>query len=451
MKKLLFTCLTALAASVTVSAQLTTYMLDDFENGHVNFTSVVNVNPSDNMDTAVVANPASDAVNSTMKCWKWKRLDVGVANQPWAGFWSVLTTPIVAGCQTITIKFYRTNANSLLKIHCESSGSVEFLPKTAPTKVNQWEELTFDVAAHWTKSITVFGFQPDYPADGSTIDIGASMYIDEIKVTTGTPPPPPTSIIFFDDSTDGTDNTYHDGSYVNPTSPSTVLQPALHPGKLPVVSIPVKSGTNALELDWKSVTGGDWAAMVAANGWTVFDVSGMVNLNFWINSPTTIAKSAMPLLHLEASPGNPNGTGSVPVANYMTTDLAANTWTKITIPLADIWAVNTAFTAKDAIHGVFFTQNTIDNVEHILYLDNFIFDNGNFTGLFNPKVENKLNAYYMNGEIRIPNFTGNVQVFDFTGRTIIDGIATDGKISVNMIKGIYIVKTAIGNTKISVR
>jgi len=451
MKKLLFTCLIALAASATVSAQLTTYVLDGFENGHVNFTGAVNVNPSDNMDTAVVANPASDAVNSTTKCWRWTRLDAGAGNQPWAGFWSILTTPIVAGCQTITVKVYRTNANSLLKIHCESSGSIEFFPKTAPTKVNQWEELTFDVASNWTKSITVFGFQPDFPADGSTIDIGAKIYVDEITVTTGTPPPPPTSLTFLDDSTDGTDNTYHDGSYVNPTSPSTVLQPAAHSGKLPVVTSPVKSGTNALELEWKSATGGDWAAMVAANAWAVFDVSTMVNLNFWVNSPTTIAKSAMPSLHLEVSAGNPNGTGTVKITDYMTTDLAANTWTKITIPLADIWAVNTLFTAKDVIHGVFFTQNLIDNVDHIMYLDNFTFDKGSATGLFNPKTENKLNAYYTNGEINIPNFTGNVRVFDFTGKTIIDGIATEGKISVNMKKGIYIVNTAMGSTKISVR
>lgn len=441
--------LAAFAFSAFTMAQ--SYVLDDFENGQVNFTAAVNVNPADNMDTAVVANPAADAVNSTTKCWRWTRLDAGTDNQPWAGFWSTLTTPIAAGCQTITVKFYRTNANSLLKIHCESSGSVEFFPVTPPTKVNQWEELTFDVASNWTKKITVLGFQPDYPADGTTIDIGAKMYIDEITVTTGTTPPPPSSLTFFDDSTDGTDNTYHDGSWVNPTAPSTVMQPEAHGGKFPVVTSPVESGTNALELDWQSVTGGDWVALVAANGWAVFDVSTMVNFNFWVNSPATIAKSAMPLLHFEASAGNPNETGSVKIANYLTTDLAANTWTKITIPLADIWAADATFTAKDMIHGVFFAQNTTDNVEHIMYLDNFTFDKGSSTGLFNPKIENKLNAYYTNGEIRIANFTGNVQVFDVTGKSIINQYSSNGVLKINLNKGIYVVNTTIGNTKISVQ
>jgi len=91
-----------------------------------------------------------------------------------------------------------------------------------------------------------------------------------------------------------------------------------------------------------------------------------------------------------------------------------------------------------------------DGTLHTLYLDNFVFDKVT-TGLFNPKVENKLNAYYTNGEIIIPNFTGNVRVFDFTGRTIINEIATEGKISVKMEKGVYIVNTALGSTKISVR
>jgi len=450
MKKLLFTCFIALAASVMTSAQ-TPYVLDNFENGHVNFTTLVNVNPATNMDTAVVANPASSTVNSTAKCWRWKRLDAGTGNnQPWAGFFSTLTTPIAAGCQTITLKYYRTNANSTLKLHLESSGSIEFLPKTAPTKVNQWEDLTFDVAANWTKSVTIFGFQPDYPVDGTTIDIGAMMYIDEIMVTPGTPPPPPTSLTLFDDSSNTpADLTYHDGSYVNATAPSTVLQPAAHQGKLPVVTTPVKSGTNALELSWKSVSGGDWVAMVAANAFAVFDVSSMVNLNFWINSPAIILKTAMPSLHMEAAAGSPNETGNVNISNYMTTDLAANTWTKIIIPLAAIWAANPLFTAKDQIHGVFFTQNAIDNVQHILYLDNFVFDKG-ATGLFSPKVYNEINAYYSNGEIRIPNYVGNVSVFDITGKTVVTGLVSDGKLKVSVRQGIYILKTADGTAKIAV-
>jgi len=257
MKKLLFTCFIALSASVTASAQLTTYVLDNFENGHVNFTKLVNVNPPDNMDTAVVANPAPDAVNSTTKCWKWTRLDAGINNQPWAGFYATLATPIAAGCQTITLKFYRTNANSLLKLHCESSGSAEFFPEIAPAKVNQWEDLTFNVAANWTKSITILGLQPDYPADGKTIDIGAIMYIDEINFTTGS------------------------------------------------------------------------------------------------------------------------------------------------------------------------------------------------TGIFNP-IENKLNAYFTNGEIQIPNYVGKISVSDITGKTVATGFVTDGKLRVSIGQGIYILKTTNGTAKIAV-
>ena len=448
MKKIFTLLVIALGISAFTMAQ-TPYLLDDFENGHVNFTDLVNVNPPFNMDTAVVANPAADAVNSTTKCWKWTRLDDVGNNQPWAGFYSTLKTPIAAGCQTITVKFYRTNANSLLKLHLESIGSVEFFPVTAPTKVNQWEELTFDVASNWTKSVTVFGFQPDYPADGSTIDIGASMYVDEITVTAGTPPPPPTSIVFLNDVTDGDGTTYHDGSYINAVAPSTVLQPAGYSGKFPVVSSPVESGTNALELQWTSVSGGDWMAMTGENGWAASDVSTLSQFHFWVNSAEGLAKANMPNIYFEAAAGSPNQTGKVLMSTYLTSDLVANTWTEVTIPLADMWATNTAFASQSSIHGIFFSQNATDGVQHTLYLDNFTFDNG-ITGLFSPKAENKLNAYYTNGEIRIPNFTGNVQVFDVTGKTIINQYSSNGIIKINLNKGIYFVNSQNSNSKILV-
>jgi hypothetical protein len=447
MKKLFTFMVMALLFSAFTMAQ--TYVLDDFENGLVNFTSEVHVNPSDNFDVSVVANPASNSVNSTSKCWKWTRLDAGAANNKvWGGFWSILTNPIAAGTTTITVKFYRTNPNSLLKIHCESSGSAEFFPVTAPTKVNQWELLTFDLATNWTKNITVLGFQPDFPADGSTIDIGAMMYIDEITVTAGTPPPPPTKLTLLDDSSDGSDNTYHDGCWINPTAPSTVLQATGHDSKFPVVTSPVKSGVNALELDWKSVTGGDWVALVAGNSWPVFDVTTMVNLRFWVNSPVAIAAAAMPKLYLESTSGNPNHTGKIPLGNYLT-NLAANTWTQVTIPLADFWASDLTFTSKSTVHGVFFCQNAPDNVEHIMYLDLLTFDTGT-TGLFNPKIENNLNAYYTNSEIHIPNFAGNVKVFDVTGKIIANQYTSDGIIKMNLNKGIYFVNSQNANSKLIV-
>ncbi len=74
-----------------------TFVLDDFENGQVNFTEVVNVNPPAHMDIAVVDNPVKDAVNSSNKVWEWKRYDAEADNKIWAGFYSVLKNEIPSG------------------------------------------------------------------------------------------------------------------------------------------------------------------------------------------------------------------------------------------------------------------------------------------------------------------------------------------------------------------
>jgi hypothetical protein len=55
-------------------------------------------------------------------------------------------------------------------------------------------------------------------------------------------------------------------------------------------------------------------------------------------------------------------------------DLAADTWTEVSIPLADIWAADPTFTAKDMIKGIFLSQNGNDNIEHTLYIDEIKFE-----------------------------------------------------------------------------
>jgi hypothetical protein len=186
MKRFLTSFLLALSFSAFTFSQVTSSVLDDFENGTVNFTAVVNVNPTSNMSQAVVANPLIDGTNGTTNAWQWTRLDAGAANnQVWAGFWANLTTPIDANTTSITVKFYRTNANSTLKIHCQGTwGSKEFLPVAAPTLINQWETLTFDLNSNGVTGLTttVFGLQPDYPIDGTTIDLGAVSYVDQITL-----------------------------------------------------------------------------------------------------------------------------------------------------------------------------------------------------------------------------------------------------------------------------
>lgn len=379
MKKLLFTCLVAIAASVTVSAQLATYVLDDFENGLVNFTTQLNVNPPATFDFTVVDNPVKAGINTSNKVMKCARFDATPSvNEIWAGFYGILKTPVPSGYHRIEIKYLRTNATSQLRIKCEGAVNKEMDPVTPASQTNVWEKMVFDIYSNGIKNVTVLSMFPDYhqPADPAAI-----TYVDDVTIVfdpTIVPPPAPTLLTLFDNSAD---NRFYDPSYIAQTAPSTVVaenwQGAGLPGgdKYPVVTTPVKAGTNALKLDWKSVTAGDWNAMIAGLGFKVFDLTTMTHLKFWVNSPVALAKTALPKLSFESASGTPNRSGKVDMANYLTANLAANTWTEVTIPLADFWAADLTFTAKDLVHGLFFSQNAADNVEHLMYMDEFTFVN----------------------------------------------------------------------------
>ena len=425
-------------------------VLDDFESGTVSFTAQVNGNPPAHFDYAVVDNPYKTGINTSNKVWEWKRFDAGAENKDWAGFYATLKNEVPSGYHRIEVKFLRKNATSQLRIKTEGTITKEFTAVTPASKTNVWEVMVFDLTANGIKNIKVLGMQPDFY---TPIDPTAISYIDDITVIfdeTVIPPPPPTSLTLFDNSAS---NRFHDQSWVNQTAPSTVVTehweaPNRTDGdKLPVVTTPVKAGTNALKLQWKSVETGDWKAMTASIGWLAFDLTTMKELKFWVYSPVVLAKTALPKVYLEAHSGTPRITGMLPLANYLTNGLTAETWTEVTIPLAHLWAADATFTAKDVVKDVFFAQNTADNVVHTLYLDEFKFVS-TATGLDIPIADAVLKIYYTNGEIIISNYSGYARVFDVMGRNVAEGVTLNGKLSVNLKPGIYIVNTTEGNAKI---
>ncbi|MDD2797952.1 MAG: T9SS type A sorting domain-containing protein [Bacteroidales bacterium] len=374
MKRLIFTFVMALAMSVSTYA-LDNIMLDDFEADSVSFTTEVHVNPPAHMDIAVVDNPVKAGINTSNKVWRWTRYDASPDNKSWAGFWAILKNAVPTGYHRIEVKYLRTNATSQLRIKCEGAVTMEMNPVTPATKTNEWETMVFDLYANGIKNITVFGMFPDYY---EPVDPTAVTYVDDIKVIFDPTinPPIPTMLTLFDNSAN---NRFHDQSWVNQTAPSTVVTenwegPNIPNGdKMPCVTSPVKSGANALKLQWKSVDTGDWMALVASVGWKPFDLMPMTDLKFWVNSPVAITKNALPDFYFEAFSGAPNKTGKVSMGAYLKSDIAANTWTEVTVPLKDIWAADTAFKAKDVIKGIFFAQKLVDNVEHTLFMDDFTF------------------------------------------------------------------------------
>ena len=449
--KRLFTFCIALFSVTFLYAQAD-IMLDDFESGAVSFTTTVNVNPAASFDQAVVNNPVKAGIDISNKAWQWKRFDATPdVNQPWAGFYATLKNPIPTGYARIEVKFLRTNATSQLRIKCEGAVSKEFDPITPATKTNQWELIVFDLAANGIKNITTLSLFPDYY---TPVDPTAITYIDDIKIIWGAVvvPPPATYVLFANSASDR----FRDESYVAQTAPSTVVTENFDPlatgtgDKLPVVTSPVKSIPNALKLQWKSATGGTWAAMTAADKFNIMDLRTFTDLTFWLNSPVALPMTALPMIYIEAGSGTPNITGKLQLATYLPTGLVANTWTEVIIPLSAFWAADPNFTAKDLIKDVFFSQNAVDNVEHTMYMDDFTFVNANATGVSVLKT-NPLKAYYSNGELRVSDYSGKIRIYDLIGKNVFEGITSNGSLRVNLKNGIYIINTTRGNSKISIQ
>lgn len=449
MKKTILS-LALLTAGFTMSAQesaLQTFVLEDFESGAVTFTETVNINPSVEMVAEVVANPKKDDVNSSDKVWKWTREEV---DNVWAGFWAVLTNEVPKGYQRIEIKYYREDAKSQLKIKCEGASNVEFLPMNAPEKTGEWEVLTFDLLANNVYNVRVLGMQVDFRDAVEDLVAGTVTYVDDITFIydESLVPEEEEILTLFHDSSD---DTFHDQSWSpKATAPSTLALVGGGEDKMPVVTSPVKDGNNALKLQWKSAEGGDWSVMVSSIGWVLHDLTSMDVVKMYIYSETGIAKSALPNVHFEAGSGNPNTTGKVAMGNYLTTDVAATTWTEVVIPLADIWAANAEFTAKDAIKGLYFSQNTADNTEHTLYVDEITFEKADDTAIGEVQINAK-NVNYNNGLLTINDYEGMVEVFNITGQKVFTAEMANSAVACQLQQGIYVVRYAQGASKLIVR
>jgi len=62
-------------------------------------------------------------------------------------------------------------------------------------------------------------------------------------------------------------------------------------------------------------------------------------------------------------------------------------------------------------------------------------------------LELNLGLYYSNGAICGNNLTGHVKIHDLTGKLVVKGEVIEGKLSVKLLKGIYVLSSDAGKTK----
>jgi alpha-L-fucosidase len=144
-------------------------LFDNFENGQINFTAKININPVGSMQITVVDNPDKTGSNQSNKVLQFTRLDNTIK---WAGFFCTPNEPL-SEYKYLYLKYYRNNPNSQIRL----SVTNEFLSQSPLDKQNEWGVAVFDLLSNKVKDITVFGIQPDFTDSRA---IGDIIYIDEL-------------------------------------------------------------------------------------------------------------------------------------------------------------------------------------------------------------------------------------------------------------------------------
>lgn len=190
-----------LNAGVEVGTQ-DDYYLDNIQFAHAPFTGcLINFDqpaflsdewsffPADDSgEFSVVDNPDPDAVNPSAKVGR--AVEKASSGQPWQGMFTDLPAPIVFGNDKIvTMKVWSPHITTItMKI--ENSTSVPPGPNSgdltvANTKVNEWEELTFDFSStpiidngDYTRVTLIFDIN-NIPAEDVV------YYFDDVSLTTG--------------------------------------------------------------------------------------------------------------------------------------------------------------------------------------------------------------------------------------------------------------------------
>lgn len=130
---------------------------------------------------SVVPNPSVVGINTSAHCAKYV---VNKAGQPWAGLWSDNITPITFTNENCKLKImvYK-DVISNFGVKFEGANGLNFEKLVPNTKVNEWEELTFDFSSQIGKTFTRLVIIPDFPTARTA---GSTNYWDNITLNSNT-------------------------------------------------------------------------------------------------------------------------------------------------------------------------------------------------------------------------------------------------------------------------
>lgn len=168
---------------------------------------------------------------------------------------------------------------------------------------------------------------------------------------------------------------YYDPSYLYSNTPSTLLK--INSVKFPVSVDTFYSSTNALKLQWKSMTAGDWGSAIAAPGWPGRDFTIMDSISIWVYSAQTIDSLSLPKIYLEDLSNQK--TAKINISNFQG-DINPGEWTNLKIPVS-VFISNPGSADLTRIKVIYFGQGVSDATLHTMFVDDV-----KVTGNFNPNL-----------------------------------------------------------------
>ena len=156
---------------------------------------------------------------------------------------------------------------------------------------------------------------------------------------------------------------YYDPSYLVSVNPSTLLK--VNSTKFPVNIDTFYSATNALKLEWKSLSGGDWYAAITSSNWIGAYLTPLDTLCFWLYSPQAISPASLPKIYLQDLSNQK--TAKIEISGFAN-EISPNVWQRIKIPVS-AFVPDSGSVDFTKIRIIYFSQSIDDGIQHTLFVD----------------------------------------------------------------------------------
>ncbi|OIP83716.1 MAG: hypothetical protein AUK44_04455 [Porphyromonadaceae bacterium CG2_30_38_12] len=240
---------------------------------------------------------------------------------------------------------------------------------------------------------------------------------------------------------------------VNAANPSYLYYIANNNSRLPVATSPVHKGLHSMNLRYVS-KGTNWIGQIRLKNEgetfaTVQDLTLYETLNIWFLSDRILTNAAL-LPKVALGPQTGGITNTLALNDYLTgvTQIKANTWYEVKIPLSDYVTNLSSF--RDKVYKLEFSQNATSTDTVNLFVDDIVFTKSQIsTDLIKKFNSQFLSISYKEGHLIFSNSVSKIDVYNLLGKNIYSKRNnTSNQIEMKLEKGIYIIATEKGIKKL---